>query len=151
MLENSASNESVKETNTIQNVYIVSLNFLRRSGGIRSAQSAANDGPEPLSSPTLLLKKIGLTTRICRPFECAILTIRFLFSLGEDHAEISLASRTTTGNPPTRLRLFRRSATVCGARWERCGCTLVSGLHEAHQHNEQILRSSGERRDACAN
>src|SRR6266481_6138309 len=60
----------------------------------------------------------------------AILTARFLFTLGEDHAEISFASRNTARNPPPRFQLFRRPAAVCGARRERCGCAWMSGLHE---------------------
>jgi len=39
---------------------------------------------------------------------------RFLFTLGEDHAEINLASRTTAGNPPLSLAQGGKGVVVPG-------------------------------------
>src|SRR5216683_812671 len=64
------------------------------------------------------------------------------------HAEIGVASRTTARNPPPRLKLFRRPAAVCGARRQGRRGSWMSGLQEAHQHDEPIPRSSSRRCDA---
>ncbi len=43
---------------------------------------------------------------------------------------------------------FVHGAVINRAGRERCGRAWISGLHEAHQHDEPILRSSGGRRNA---
>ncbi len=97
-----------KRSQRCQNVYIVNPKYLRRSGGIRSARNAGGDGTEALSDPTVPLKKVRSNRKIRSPFGCAILRTRLLFTLERIMQKSVFASRTTAGNPPTRLQLFRR-------------------------------------------
>src|SRR5215470_12377427 len=66
-----------------------------------------------------------------------------LRSWSRPNAQVSVARRFATGNPPTRFFNVRRRAAFSGARWPRRRRARMFEVKEAAQHAQPIFGPSG--------
>jgi hypothetical protein len=79
-----------------------------------------------------------------------ILVLPFLCTLisESDRAEIRFACCNPKRNPTPRSFVLRRRAAIGRTRWTRCSSRWLSGVQKTNQHDQPILRSSDQGRDA---